>query len=53
MIEGHIGESETPVVTLQVIGTGGRTATIEGILDTGFESFLSSNVNLYGLIAFT
>ena len=39
MIEGRIGESGTPVVSLQVMGTGGRTATIEGILDTGFDGF--------------
>jgi predicted aspartyl protease len=40
MIEGHIRESGTPVVPLQVIGIGGRTATVEGILDTGFDGFL-------------
>jgi clan AA aspartic protease len=40
MIEGRIRESGTPVVTLQVMGTGGRTATVEGILDTGFDGFL-------------
>lgn len=40
MIEGRIRESGTLVVTLRVMGTGGRTAIVEGILDTGFDGFL-------------
>lgn len=52
MIKGHIGASGPPVVTLQVVGTTGRTTTLEGILGRGFDGFLSQTVYLYGLIAF-
>jgi len=46
MIEGRIGESGTPVVTLQVMGTGGRTATIAGLFDTGFDGFLCLPISI-------
>jgi clan AA aspartic protease len=39
MIEGIIGETGTPVVTLKILGTRGEI-TVEGILDTGFDGFL-------------
>ena len=40
MIEGAIRETGTPTLVLKVIGKGGVEATVEGILDTGFDGFL-------------
>ncbi len=40
MITGVIRETGTPVIALHVLGTRGREATVEGILDTGFDGFL-------------
>src|SRR5437763_1346388 len=50
MIAGRFGETGPPVVTLQVMGTGGLTATIVGILDTDFIGLLPSNAEQYRLV---
>jgi predicted aspartyl protease len=39
MIEGVI-QGGTPLVTMRVLGTRGREATIASLLDTGFDGFL-------------
>lgn len=40
MIEGIIRETGTPILTLKVLGKEGSEATVEGVLDTGFDGFL-------------
>ena len=40
MIEGVIQETGTPILTLKIIGKGRTEATVQGILDTGFDGFL-------------
>jgi predicted aspartyl protease len=39
MIEGTIRRTGTPVIPLKIIGKS-EEATVEGILDTGFDGFL-------------
>ncbi|MCR4405261.1 MAG: hypothetical protein NUW06_08340 [Candidatus Acetothermia bacterium] len=46
MIEGTIEEAGTPVLTIKVIGKRGEEITVEGVLDTGFDGFLSLPISL-------
>ena len=41
MIKGVVGESLTPTVALEVKGDAGQSVTVDALIDTGFNGYLT------------
>jgi clan AA aspartic protease len=46
MIRGHVNASRQPVIPLQLSGPNGQIATVDALVDTGFDGLLALPADL-------